>query len=206
MRRLLAVVLLLCSCTVAAQTDERRVRTVQTDEVPEQVEPSDERTGPAEHPDEHMVLARQLVALGQDSAGDARTDAACAAASAAIRADLAAAYRARPGDFHGISPQSAYWPDVVRAWHAYHGDRCDSSPAAILARSYAENMSTAELRAVIAFQDSPSGRAFIAATERARADLEKQLAAHADRDPDQASDAFRQAMLGLKANYEDDPK
>jgi hypothetical protein len=177
MRRLLAVVLFLCSSAVAAQTDERRVRTVQTDEVPELAEQADERTDPAEHPDEHMVLARQLVALGQDSADDTETGAACVAAFEAISAELAAAYRARPGDFHGISPQSAYWPDVKRAWHAYHGDRCagpgGDSPAAILARSYAENMSTAELREVIAFQDSPSGRAFIAATQRARADLEK---------------------------------
>jgi hypothetical protein len=42
----------------------------------------------------------------------------------------------------------------------------------ILARTYAENMSIAELRDTIAFQDSPSGRAFIAASERARANLE----------------------------------
>ena len=206
MRRLLAVVLLLCSCTVDAQADERRVGTVQTDEVPEQVEPSDERTDPAEHPDEHIVLARQLVALGRDRAGDAQAAAACAAAAEAIRADLAAAYRARPGDFHGISPQSAYWPDVVHAWHAYHGDRCDDSPAAILSRSYVANMSAAELREVIAFQDSPSGRAFIAATQRARADLDNRQAARTDHDPDAASDAFRQAMQRLKAKYENEPK
>jgi hypothetical protein len=41
-----------------------------------------------------------------------------------------------------------------------------------LAQTYAENMSVAELRDAIAFQDSPSGRAFIAASERARARLE----------------------------------
>lgn len=210
MRRQLALVLLLCSFAVAAQTDERRVRTVQTDVVPEQQEPAEEAKEPAEHPDEHMVLARQLVDLGQDSADEPEASAACRDESAAIGAGLAAAYRARPGDFHGISPQSAYWPEVKRAWHAYHGDRCagqsEELPAAILARSYADSMSTAELRAVVAFQDSPSGRAFIAATQKARAVLEAELAARTERSPDSAADAFEHVMLKLKAKYEDDPK
>ncbi|MFC0133957.1 hypothetical protein CR105_08230 [Massilia eurypsychrophila] len=221
MRRSLAVVLFLFSCAAAAQTDERRVRTVQTDEVPdqspyvaaqvkqvpEQTELSEERTDPPEHPDERMVLARQLAALGQKNAGEAQPDASCAAASETIRADLAAAYRTRPGDFHGISPQSAYWPEVVRAWHAYRGDRCGGdSPAAILARSYAEAMSTAELRDVIAFQATPSGRAFIAATQRARAGLENALAKRSSDDGDDALDVFQQEMLRLKTQYEDDPK
>jgi hypothetical protein len=42
----------------------------------------------------------------------------------------------------------------------------------ILAQTYAENMSIGELRDAIAFQNSPSGRAFIAASELARANLE----------------------------------
>lgn len=207
MRRQLAVVLFVCSLSVAAQTDQRAVRTVQLDKATEQAEPSDERTDPAEHPDERMMLARQLVALGAD--GDAAQDAAACTPSAEIGADLAAAYRARPGDFHGISPQSAYWPELKRAWHAAHGDRCagnETAPAAILARSYAGQLSTAELRQVIAFQDSPAGRAFIAATEKARADLENELPAGDVDHPDDGFDSFEQAMLGLKAKYERDPK
>lgn len=204
MRRLFAVVLFLCSVTVAAQTDQRAVRTVQIDKVAEQAEPSDERTDPAEHPDERMVLARQLVALSEDGAGSA----ACAP-SAEVGADLVAAYRTRPGDFHGISPQSAYWPEVKRAWHASRGDRCagsEESPAAILARSYAEHLSTAELRQVLAFQESAAGRAFIAATEKARADLDKELSARGEGDEVAGPDAFERAMLRLKTSYERDPK
>ena len=127
-----------------------------------------------------------------------------------MQKDLAAAYRASPGDFHGISPQSAYWPEVVQLWHDYHVDRCagqsDESTAASVARSYAENMSTIELREVLAFQESPSGRAFIAATRRAREDLEKAPAARSERNPAEASNRFRQAMLKLKAKYERAPK
>jgi hypothetical protein len=212
MCRLLAVLVLLSSCAAAAQTDERRVRTVQTDDVAEQAAPAEpddpveQRTDPAEHPDEHMVLARQLVSLGEDGAADAESGAACAP-SEAIGADLKAAYRARPGDFLGISPQSAYWPEVKRAWHADHGDRCagvsDDTPAAMLARSYAEQLSSAELRAVIAFQNSPSGRAFIAATQRARTELDQELATRNGQD---RPETFEAAMLRLKAKYESDPK
>jgi hypothetical protein len=156
MRRLLVVALLFYSCTLAAQTDERRVRTVQIDDGPVS----------ATQPDEG-------------------------------------------GDFHGISPQSAYWPEVEQAWHAYYVDRCaahDDSPAGIIARSYAANLSTAQLREVVTFQESPAGRAFIAATRRARQDLEGAPVVRAGRDPDEASSTFREAMLRLKAEYERAPK
>lgn len=206
MRCLLAVVVFLCSTTVAAQSDQRAVRTVQIEEAAAPPEPLEQRTDPAEHPDERMVLARRLVALSEESG--AQDDARCTP-SAEIGADLAAAYRARPGDFLGISPQSAYWPEVKRAWHASHGDRCagsEESPAAILARSYAEHLSKAELRQAIAFQESPGGRAFIAATEKARVDLENELSARGDGAEGEGPDAFERTMLRLKAKYERDPK
>jgi hypothetical protein len=160
-----------------------------------------ERTALAAQPDERLVLARQLVDLNQDKVENAEAAADCSPAP-----DLVDAYRTRPGDFYGISPQSAYWPDVERAWQAVHAGGCAESPAAILARSYAEHLSIAELRAVIAFQDSPSGRAFIAATRRARADLEAGRAARTYHDPDEADRMFRSAMLTLKAKYDSDPR
>jgi hypothetical protein len=64
-------------------------------------------------------------------------------------------------------------------------------------------LSTAELRAVIAFQNSPSGRAFIAATQRARTELDQELATRNGQD---RPETFEAAMLRLKAKYESDPK
>ena len=238
MPRLLVVGFLLCSGTIAAQTDERRVRTLQIDEgqvhgvqaderrvrAPERARQSDgrrvrgreravqsdERPDGAEHPDEHLVLARKLVDLGADSGGHSESGATCVPEPETVRKDIAAAYRASPGDFHGISPQSAYWPEVEQAWHAYYADRCaaqgDESPAAIVARRYAANLSTDELRDVLAFQESPSGRAFIEATRLARQDLESPPETPTRPGTDEASTAFRQAMLRLKAKYERAPK
>lgn len=209
MRRLLVVVLLSCCFTVAAQTDNRRIRTVEIDTGPQRAGLSDESHDGAEHPDEHMVLARQLVNLGSESDAAADGSSQCVPAPEALRKEIAAAYRARPADFHGISPQSAYWPEVEKAWRDYYVLRCgaqsEESPAEVIARTYAANMSTAQLREVVAFQDSPSGRAFIAATQRAREELEG-AAPRAKREPADASTTFLQAMQRLKAKYESAPK
>lgn len=194
----------------AAQGDQRRKRTVPTDQGPQRVGLSNEHRDGAEHPDEHLVLARQLVDLGPDSGGHSESGANCVPQPETLRKDILAAYRANPAEFHGISPQSAYWPDVERAWNAYYVDRCaaqtDDAPAVIVARRYAANLSTDELREVLAFQESPSGRAFIAATRLARQDLESPPEAPTRRDTDDASTTFRQAMLRLKAMYERAPK
>lgn len=238
MRRLLVIGFLLYSGTIAAQTDDRRVRTVEIDDgqvragqaderrvrapepaiqsekrrvrAPERAVQPDEREDGAEHPDEHMVLARQLVDLGQDGGSPPESAASCVPEAEAMRADILVAYRAHPEDFHGISPRSTYWRDVEQAWHDYYVDRCaaqnEDSPAAIITRIYAANLSTEELREVVAFQESPAGRAFVAAARLARQDLESAPAAPAQRDTDEASARFREAMLRLKAKYERAPR
>lgn len=251
MRRLLLIGFLLCSGTVAAQTDERRVRTVEIDngqvrsgqaderevQSPARAVRSDERIRipqragrsdrgrvpspqralrPAERrdsvaqSDEQLVLARRLVALGPDDGGRSEPGGNCIPDTETMQKDIVAAYRANPADFHGISPQSAYWRDVELAWHDYYVDRCavqsDESAAAIIARSYAANLSTDDLRQLVAFQESPVGRAFIAATDRARQDLASAQAGPPQGDNDEATARFREAMLRLKAKYERSPK
>lgn len=238
MRRLLLIGFLLCSGTIAAQPDERRVRTLEivngqvraapADERPVQgaeravrpdpgrarspqrpVRPTERRDG-ALPADEHLVLARRLAALGPDDGDRSQAGAACIPDTETMQKDIVAAYRASPADFHGISPQSAYWRDVELAWHDYYVDRCAAqsteSPAAIMARSYAANLSTEDLRKLVAFQESPTGRAFIAATDRARQDLASAQAGPAQGDNDEATSRFRETMLRLKAKYERTPK
>lgn len=208
MRRLPVIVLLLCSGIVSAQTDERRVHTVQLDGGQERAgEPDERRDGV---PDENLALARKLVNLGPDSGSPADTGANCVPDQATMRKDIAAAYRASPAEFHGISPRSVYWREVELAWRAYYVERCAAQnveePAAIIARSYAANLSTDELREVLAFQESRSGRAFIAASGRAQQDVQQALAARASGDPEAAITTFRRALLRLKAKYDRTPQ
>lgn len=210
MHRLLVIALLLCSGTIGAQTDERRVRTLQLGENEERAVEPEARPDGASHPDENLVLARKLVNLGPDSDSAAEPEAGCMPEPSKMRKDIADAYRTRPAEFHGISPRSAYWPDVERAWRDYYVERCAAqsaeSPAAILARSYAANLSTDELREVAAFQESRSGRAFIAASARAQQELQQALVARGSADPDAAINTFHQTLLRLKAKYQRAPR
>jgi hypothetical protein len=180
------------------------------DDTQESARRADQRQDDLPNPDEHLALARKLVDFGPDSNGPAEASANCVPDPATMRKDIGAAYRANPAEFHGISPQSAYWPEVEQAWRDYYVDRCgpqsDESPAAIIARRYAANLSTGELREVVAFQQSPAGRAFIAATRIARQDLESPPETPSRRDADEASTTFRKAILRLKALYERAPK
>lgn len=208
MRRLPVIILLLCSGMVSAQSDERRVHTVQLDGGQQRAgQPEEQRDGV---PEENLALARKLVNLGPDSGTSAETGASCVPDQATMRKDIAAAYRASPAEFHGISPRSVYWREVEQAWRAYYVERCAAQnveqPAAIIARSYAENLSTDELREVLAFQESRSGRAFIAASGRAQQDLQQALAARTSGEPEAAMATFRQALLRLKAKYDRAPK
>lgn len=223
----------------AVQSDPRRARVLgaeramQTDdyrdnvEAPERAVQSDQRRagvrglergrqpvdqgGDAAQPDDHLALARRLVDLGLDGDNLQEVASACIPDAKTMRADIVAAYRANPRAFQGISPRSAYWPDVERIWRDYYVERCaaqsEESPAEVIARMYAANLSTEELSEILAFQESPTGRAYIAAARLARQDLESAPAAPAtQRDADQASDRFRQAMLRLKARYDRAPR
>jgi hypothetical protein len=181
MRHLFAVVLLLCSATVAAeQTDER------------------------------LDLARQLVGLLQVNINHPESGGTCIPAPEKMRKDLADSYRKSPAGFYGISPQSAYWSDVEKAWREYYVERCsgriDELATALLAGSFAESMSSHEMREVIAFQSSAAGRAFFAASRQACEVLVREMSNRLDRQTERASKSFRVSMLSLKAKYEVDPK
>ncbi|MDQ2990211.1 MAG: DUF2059 domain-containing protein [Pseudomonadota bacterium] len=238
MRHLFLIGFLLCSGPIAAQTDDRQVRTVHIDDGqvrtgqddaprvqkpvrvprsnvrpprgPQRAAPPPERPGTEAQSDERHVLARRLVALSAEGGGGSEPVASCIPDTETMQADILAAYRANPADFHGISPQSAYWRDVELAWHDYYVDRCaaqnGASPAAIVAQSYAANLSADDLRQLVAFQESPLGRAFIAATERARQDLERVKAGPPQGNTDDAEARYLSTMLRLKAKYERAPK
>jgi hypothetical protein len=181
MRQLLAVVLLLCSATVAAASD-----------------------------DERLLLAQRLVATMEISVNSFDRGGPCVPTPETMAKNMATAYRKNPEKFHGISPQSAYWPEVEQVWRDYYVGRCagrtDELPAEVVAKSYAASMSLAELRDAVAFHTSESGRAFHAAGRQVARDLEASLNRRTDGETDKASIAFQLAMRKLKVKYEIDPK
>jgi hypothetical protein len=71
-------------------------------------------------------------------------------------------FNASPGSFGGLSPQSAYWPEVVQIYRRFQAKACAyATPerfSAFFSERFAETLSEADLRAAIAFHSSPTGR------------------------------------------------
>ena len=154
--------------------------------------------------DERPALATKMIELIRPPVAD------CNPSPEALAKRVANAYRTRPGDFSGISPQSAYWPEVERIWREYYAAQCAESHAdaatALLVKTYATQMSVQDLRDAIAFFGSPSGRAMYAANIRIANDFQAGTAQTAGHVPNKASTDYRAAMRLLKEKYEADPR
>jgi hypothetical protein len=71
-------------------------------------------------------------------------------------------FRENPAHFGGISPQSAYWPEIEALFQKYQGRMCAYISAAEFSRFFAEyygrDLTTAELKAAVDFYSTPGGR------------------------------------------------
>jgi hypothetical protein len=82
--------------------------------------------------------------------------------------DPKAAFLAAPGSFGGLSPQSAYWPEVEVVYKKYQDRGCGYISAEqfsiFMAEQYAELASLEDLNTYIAFLASPAGQRIKQAT------------------------------------------
>ena len=71
-------------------------------------------------------------------------------------------FQSNPGSFGGISPQSAYWPEVEGIYARFRATSCAYATPEKFSRFYvqhfAESVSEEDLLVSIAFQSSPTGR------------------------------------------------
>lgn len=111
--------------------------------------------------------ARQLE-LGQKLAGLLRTQSMfeaylkqCVASDGGGVFDPKTTFRTDPGAFGGVSPQSAYWPEVEAIYREYQSETCAYlTPEAVQSfygRKYAEYTTEADLEAAVEFYSSPVG-------------------------------------------------
>lgn len=86
-------------------------------------------------------------------------------------------FRANPGIFGGISPQSVYWPEVEAIYKRFQAASCAYSTPEKFSRFYvqhfAEHVSEEDLRASIAFQSSATGQRLQDAVLSANAGFQK---------------------------------
>jgi len=77
-------------------------------------------------------------------------------------------FLSNPGSFGGISPQSAYWPEVEAIYTRFRNRACAYAVpekfAAFFTERFADRLSLEDLQAAIAFHSSPVGKRIADAT------------------------------------------
>jgi len=120
------------------------------------------------------------------------------------------AFTNSPGSFGGLSPQSAYWPEVERIYIKYEKTKCAAFANGDLfrsfAQSYARDLSEADLSAAIAFHSSDAGKRIQRANIDASSSLAKEMTRQMNLVDDEATTAFRLELRALIGKYREDPK
>jgi hypothetical protein len=84
-----------------------------------------------------------------------------------------------PSTFGGVSPQSAYWPEIEALYRKYQEESCKYiTPEkfnSYIAEQYATRLSEGDLKATISFYKSPIGRRF----SQARSEMNRDFQAFA---------------------------
>lgn len=130
------------------------------------------------------------------------------------RGDGAAAaqrvYEANRAAYGGLSPRSAYWPEVVGLYGRYLADSCEASRAQsakeIYVRVFARRLSQDQLEQAVAAMSTPDGQALQAASREAGKMLS--IAQYADQEQAVALAAkrYRDSIQELVKRHEADPR
>lgn len=131
----------------------------------------------------------------------------CDANRAAFGEELRGKYLVRPTTFGGISPQSAYWPEMEELHYQYHVATCADSVAmqASFALALARVVSVADAEAAVAFYSSPAGKNVMSGMRIAGKDMSKHGALTSEVRK-AADDAYTSGYRELLAKYKREPK
>ena len=119
-------------------------------------------------------------------------------------------FTADPGLFGGVSPQSAYWPEVVELYGKYQAKACAAVSAeryaTFFTEQYVAKLSEADLEATVAFFSSAAGRRYNSASAETnlafQAYLNKEMAIVVG----DAFKAVQEDMRVILRKYKMDPK
>ncbi|WP_390343091.1 DUF2059 domain-containing protein [Variovorax boronicumulans] len=119
-------------------------------------------------------------------------------------------FSAEPGFFGGVSPQSAYWPEVVALYARYQAQACHSVSAdkyaAFFAEQYAAKLSEEELEASLAFFASTAGRRYNAVSAETNVALQAYLTKEMARVVGDAFKDVQRDLRGILLKYKNDPR
>lgn len=164
----------------------------------------------AQQHEEKMALATQLAKLQRMDAMQDAVVVLCQKNIASAQLDPVAILANNPSAFGGITPTSAYWPELKASYRAYQDLLCDPPDTEALnsatAQGYADNGSIETLRAAVDFFSSPAGQQYV---EMYRLALPRQMAVTMSakmRSAQAAAEKLQQQTQRLMAAYRADPK
>jgi hypothetical protein len=162
----------------------------------------------ADDTDERTLMARRLVQLVDVKATNLDAN-QCAKVSADESKAFIALYVRNPAGFGGISPQSAYWPEVAAAYRDIFSVMCGSSTSnsleALRVKAYS-TMSLADLRTAVDFYSSPVAHEMKLAAKRSLKDANATTTGIYSEEAKAAQEKFVEAMDQLAKKYKADPR
>jgi hypothetical protein len=124
--------------------------------------------------------------------------------------DPALAFRSDPASFGGISPQSAYWPDVKNAYARLQAKACAYATPEKFAKyfvdQFAERLSEDDLRTAVEFQQTASARRVQEAVVAANASFQSFATQLMYAAYESATKEFQQELRTLTRKYRQDPR
>lgn len=124
--------------------------------------------------------------------------------------DPDAEFSANPSTFGGLSPQSAYWPEVEIIYDHFRATACAYATAEkfehFIAEQFAAQIAEADLRAAISFYESPAGQRLSRASVRVNESFQAYAQLLLVQAYDVARAEYISAMRSLLRKYKNEPR
>jgi hypothetical protein len=124
--------------------------------------------------------------------------------------DANTAFTSSPGSFGGVSPQSAYWPEVEAIYADYRAGACAYLTAdgfmAYYAGILAEKNTEEDLRAALRFYSSSAGKRFQDSMVAASVAFQEYANDSVKRATTDANEKYQAAMRSLIRKYKREPR
>ena len=125
-------------------------------------------------------------------------------------ADARSSFTSSPGSFGGISPQSAYWPEVEAIYTDYRNGMCTYLTVdgflAYYAGVLAERNSEEDLRAALLFYSSSAGKRFQDSVVMASVAFQDYASDSMKRSTTEATEKYQGAMRAIIRKYKKEPR
>jgi hypothetical protein len=158
---------------------------------------------------EKIALAEQLTQLLKVNDSFAAYLKECANPDGSMF-DPKVAFRADPGSFGGVSPQSAYWPEIKSIYARFQTTTCAYATPEKFTQFYieqfAERMTVEDMRASIEFNSSQAGKRLQAAVLATTNEFQPFASKLMFKAYEVARDQFHQEVRVVLRKYKAEPK